>query len=421
MRITTALIALGVGVTSARAQTTIEWWQFWTDPSIKPTIEAMVQDFERENPDIRVKLTDLTWANGHEKIAIAVASGTAPDVLELGSDWIAQFAAEGQLADISDDIALDSAGFNGWSLATYRGRVYARPWILGTRVLFINQDLLKRAGLDENTVPVTWGELMAAAQAISKLGRGVYGWGSNIAEKHRLYKKFLPFVWSNGGQILSDDGEFCVISSTRAVGALKFYKSLQDCCSFVDDQRGLEDAFLDNKIGFIISGDWLLKRIQQEKRSIRFATTVLPGNNPNLGEERTPGVRSIAEVYPGKSFLGGEFLAVTTSSTHRAEALKLIAYITRPENQVRFCKANYSANPSSRNAQQDAFFQENPHLQTFGRQMRLSSHPPVDPDWVFMEDEIEKAVEDVVFNDAAPGEALRRAQIRITELRTKAK
>ncbi|MCK4371971.1 MAG: extracellular solute-binding protein, partial [candidate division Zixibacteria bacterium] len=72
------------------AKTTIEWWQFWTDPSVKPTIRAIVDDFEKANPDIEVKLTDLTWANGHEKIVIALASGAGPDVLELGSDWIAQ-------------------------------------------------------------------------------------------------------------------------------------------------------------------------------------------------------------------------------------------------------------------------------------------------------------------------------------------
>jgi len=93
------LFMLATGIS---AETTIEWWQFWTDPGIKPTIESMVQEFEKQNPGIKVKLTDLTWANGHEKLAIAFASGSAPDVVELGSDWIAQFADNGKLADLSD-------------------------------------------------------------------------------------------------------------------------------------------------------------------------------------------------------------------------------------------------------------------------------------------------------------------------------
>ncbi|HVP06814.1 MAG TPA: extracellular solute-binding protein, partial [Candidatus Acidoferrum sp.] len=94
---------------SVSAKTTLEWWQFWTDPDIRPTIQAMVADFEKANPDISVNMTDLTWADGQAKIAIAMASGTGPDVVELGSDWIAQFASSNQLADISAQVASDSA------------------------------------------------------------------------------------------------------------------------------------------------------------------------------------------------------------------------------------------------------------------------------------------------------------------------
>ena len=51
--------------------------------------------------------------------------------------------------------------------------------------------------------------------------------------------------------------------------------------------------------------------------------------------------------------------------------------------------------------------------------MKLATHPPVDPDWVYMEDEIEKAVESVVFDDVQPSEALYHAQKNIAKLRSK--
>jgi ABC-type glycerol-3-phosphate transport system substrate-binding protein len=411
----TVLLTVG----RADSETTVDWWQFWTDPGIKPTIEAMVDEFEQQNPDITVKLTDMTWANGHEKIALAFASGSAPDVVELGSDWIAQFADNGQLADISDHIAADSNQFDGWSLARYKGKIYGRPWILGTRVLFINNDLAWKAGLGESFVPVKWDELKKGAEAVNNLAPNIYGWGSNTAEKHRLYKKFMPFLWSNQGQVLSDGGEYCVISSSRAIEALEFYKELHDCCGYVADQRGIEDAFLDGQIGFIISGDWLLKRIRQENRKISIATSLIPGHNPFGNQEIFSGPFANTETYPGKSFLGGEFLAVSAQSEERDAALKLIDFITSPENQVRFCKANYSANPSSHVAQQDSFFQDDPNLQTFINQMKLAEHPPVDPDWVYMEAEIEKAVEEVVFEGDTPANALYQAQKNIAKLRSK--
>ncbi|MBK7141397.1 MAG: extracellular solute-binding protein [bacterium] len=158
---------------SATAATTIEWWQFWTDPGIKPTIDSLVEAFEKGNPDIQVNVTDLTWANGQEKIVIAMASGTGPDVMELGSDWIAQFADKGHLAEIGSDMSADSGEFSGWSMSTYQGKLYAKPWILGTRVLFANRDLLNRAGHKQDFVPVELVQWRDAMNKIAKLGPGI--------------------------------------------------------------------------------------------------------------------------------------------------------------------------------------------------------------------------------------------------------
>ena len=186
-RLIAVLIVTGLLVTaSVSAKTTITWWQFWTDPEVKPVIEAMVQDFETANPDIDVKLTDLTWANGHEKIVIAFSSGRGPDVVELGSDWIAQFADAGQLMDVSEDIKDDSAAYQGWGMATYEDHVYARPWILGTRVLFVNRGMLTRIGWSENFLPFNWDLLKRSAMSANNLSGDYYGWGSNVAEKNRL-------------------------------------------------------------------------------------------------------------------------------------------------------------------------------------------------------------------------------------------
>jgi multiple sugar transport system substrate-binding protein len=397
-----SLITLLALASPLSAKVTIQWWQFWTDPNIKPTLQAMVAEFEKANPDIAVELTDLTWANGHEKIVIAFASSTGPDVVELGSDWIAQFAANGHLADLSELIADDSAEFQGWSMATYQGKVYAKPWILGTRVLFGNRDLVMRAGYDSTWVPITMAQLKTAAQRINRLGPDIYGWGSNTAEKHRLYKKFLPFFWSYGAQIFSDDGKYCLLATEKAVVALRYYKELHECCGYVANQRGIEDAFLDGKIGFIISGDWLLKRIELENRSINLLSTLIPGLK-----------------FPGVSFQGGEFLAINAASPNKEAAMKFINFITSPENQVRFCKANRSANPSSKTAQQDPYFTSNVHLLTFIKQIQAAKHPPVDPDWVYIENAIEEAVEDALFGSGLVAEPLRQARIKVDKLKSK--
>lgn len=400
LKITFCALAIVAGmIGSASAATTLEFWQFWTDPSIKPVIKQMVTEFEAANPDIKVNLTDLTWANGHEKIVIALSSGTGPDVLELGSDWIAQFAWSGHLADISKEIADDSADYQGWSMATYENKVYARPWFLGTRVLFGNRDLLAKTELGEQYVPANWSQFLTAVKQVHELGDDIYGWGSNVPEKHRLYKKVLPFIWSNGVDIFSpDENEYCLLASDKSLEALTFYKALHTEYGFVANQRGIEDAFLQGKIGFIISGDWLLKRIENEQSSFNLLSTFIPG--PRM---------------PGRSFLGGEFLAINEASENKEAALKFIEWFSSPANQVKFCIANRTANPSSREAQSDAYFTDNIHIQTFIKQIGLAKHPPVHPNWVLMETAIEDAVEQILFgeDDEVFAEPMRQARIKI--------
>src|SRR3972149_11685512 len=79
---------------------TLTFWQFWTDPQVKPVLLHLIHKFEEQNPGLKVEVTDLTWSNGHEKIMVAFGSNWAPDVLELGSDWVPEFAYQGVLYDL---------------------------------------------------------------------------------------------------------------------------------------------------------------------------------------------------------------------------------------------------------------------------------------------------------------------------------
>ena len=148
-----------------------------------------------------------------------------------------------------------------------------------------------------------------------------------------------------------------------------------------------------------MSGDWLLKRIRNEKPDFNYATTLIPGLQ-----------------YPGKSFAGGEYLAISAGSKHKAAALDFIKFITNAENQLLFCKANYSANPSNKETTTDSFFADDINLQTFVMQMKLSKSPPAVPEWVYIEDIIETTLEDILFNDAPMAERLYEAKIKIEEL-----
>jgi multiple sugar transport system substrate-binding protein len=394
------LIFLGCGKNQEEF-ITLTWWQFWTNPEVKPTVVELVKEFEKENPNIKIKLTDLTWSDGHEKIVVAFGSGTAPDVLELGSDWVPEFSYQDVLLNVTFEAEKIKDEFLMWEPATIGQKVFGFPWILDTRVLFYNKDLMKKAGLDPNKPPITWNEFLHCCKAVNELKPEVYGFGANSAERHRLYKKFLPFLWANEANILSGDQVESEINRGEAVQALEFYKKLTQN-GMIDTQAMLDEAFKHNKIGFVISGGWLLNDLRKNYPEVNFGICLMPKPELNRG-------------IPA-SFAGGEFLVINKKSKNPQEALKLIKFLIRKDNCLKLCQAIGSGFTSAKGAEFDPYYRNDSYLSIFQEQLKYAISPPPHPKWVYIEEIIEKAVEEVMYDKRSPQEALNEAKSEIDKI-----
>ncbi|HLQ67572.1 MAG TPA: extracellular solute-binding protein, partial [Candidatus Limnocylindrales bacterium] len=192
-----ALAGAGCGK-SAAGKTPVVFWQF----SPLATVQPILDRFRAENPTLDVQVEQLTWQSGREKIVAAIAAGRPPDLCELGSTFLPGLVADSTLADLTDSTADLRSALVGWDAVSYRGRAYAIPWMVGTRALYVNQDLFRRAGLDPQKPPATWDELYRAAHQIAERVPDAKGFGMNAGEREVLFKKFMPFAWGNGGSIL---------------------------------------------------------------------------------------------------------------------------------------------------------------------------------------------------------------------------
>jgi multiple sugar transport system substrate-binding protein len=380
-------------------KTVLDFWQFWTDPQVKPALIEIIHQFEKENPEIKINLTDLTWSEGHEKIVVAFASGTAPDILELGSDWVPEFSSQDVLLDLTSDAEKIKQDFLMWEPVSYKGRIYGFPWLLDTRVLFYNKELMIKVSLDPEKPPLTWEELSSFCRKINLLKPEAYGFGANSAERHRLYKKFLPFFWGNGGKILSSDQKSSEINSPAGKEALAFYKKLTEQGT-VDNQRMLDENFKQGKIGFVISGGWLLNDIQKNLPNLKFGVCLIP--KPEKG------------VF--SSFAGGEFLVISKKCKNPDSAKKFIQHLIKKENSLKLCKAIGSAIPSAKGFELDPYYQNNKHLLVFQEQLRYSQTSPAVPQWIYIEEIIEKAVEQVMYDKKTPSQALDEAKVEIDKI-----
>lgn len=356
---------------------------FWTSSDVRPVILELIDEFETANPGIEVELIDLNWSNGHDKITVAFATETAADIIELGSDWVPEYAARGLLMDLSEQADPYRDSLMGWRAAELGDNVYGFPWMLGTRVLFYNKNLLKESGLDPQKPPRTWNELYSYAEKINQLGEPVYGFGANSYEKFRLYKKFLPFLWSNNGDVISDD-DSCLFDSRQAVEALHFYTRLTDI-GYLESQRNLDDKFLAGELGFIISGDWILRRIRVRPPGFPVGAALIPG--PDDGKRSA-------------SFLGGEFLTINTRSNQKQNAVKLIRFLVSKDANLRFNRSAGSVTPSNKQAASEIIRDVHPLAMVFLDQLNYAVPSPVHPQWVLIQDIVEDAVQKAIYHKA---------------------
>lgn len=388
-----------LGLSCGKKESSLTFMHFWTSEDVRPVINNLVAEFEAANPDIKIELIDLNWSGGHDKITISFSTNTAADIIELGSDWVPEYAAKDLLMDLSDESEPYQDSLMGWEAAFMNDKIYGFPWMLGTRVIFYNKNLMTDAGLNPKIPPRNWEELYDYSKKINELGEQIYGFGSNAYEKFTLYKKFLPFLWANNGKVL--EGDSCMLESPEAVEALKFYTALSDI-GFLESQRRLDDKFMAGELGFIISGDWLLRMMRGNPPDFQVGACVIPG-------PKKDGARSA-------SFLGGEFLTVNARSNKKEEALEFIRFLVSKGPNLRFNQAAGFVTPSNKQAAAEILRQANPLAMTFLQQLNYARPSPVHPKWVQIQFVIEDAVQKAIYHKGTPEEILKTACDEIAKI-----
>ena len=365
--------------TSKAGAEELVFWNFWNPKFILPVIA----EFEKTHPGVKIRNEQINWGNGLDKIIVAMANGRAPDICELGSTWMGKFMSEGALLEVTSKFKDLESSYLMWKPAKLNGKIYGMPWLAGTRVLFYNKKLFKESGLDPEKSPVTWQQMLQAAQKIHNPAKGIYGFGMNAGEGHILYKKFMPFVWGNGGQILDNNGNF-IFESVACREAFDFYLQLQKY-SYREKQDLLDEAFKRGKLGMTISGSWNFARYPKDAPELDFNVGLIPRPSEKKG-------------FHG-SFLGGEILVLFKTCKNPEIAAEFIRYLTKVENTFPITKEALVSFPAHKEAYNDPFFTKDSRLSVFVEQMKTGTHPPVHPLWIALEKIVNQAVEKAMYGE----------------------
>lgn len=317
---------LGSGIIeedTQRQKIKLNFWHFWSDPVRKQYVYSIIAEYESLHPEVEIVPTELSWSTGYEEIKTAFEKEYPVDVIELGSDMIKDFYLLGKIKDITQEVQdiIDQYVDVALTPVTFEGKIYGLPWVLDTRVMFYNKNLLQLAGYDPNIPPKTINELIEMAKKIHNIRPRVYGFGMNARERHVMHKKIFPILWSNNGTIFSEDYSRCIINNKQNIEAMKLYISLKPY-SLVASQNEIDTAFCEGRVGFCISGSWLISRIKRDYPKLDFGITTIPVVNPQ---------------YKSVSILGAEYLVINSATEHYVEAINFIKFMVSKEKSVELC------------------------------------------------------------------------------------
>src|SRR3954447_5998933 len=215
------------GDAASAGPVTLEFAQWWGAELPAGSFDKMIADFTTQNPNIKVKLLSAPYASTKQQLITGAASKTLPDVVGLDGAWVSDFAKQGAIADLSK--LMTDANYDTSQLASQvqvKGKTYMIPVVNFVYPLFVNKDLLTKAGV--KSVPGTRTQFLDAAKKISASGGDVKGWALPLdtAVPNGIQNDVMSWLWASGGSMLKDGKPD--LTSAQVKSTVEYVKSLND-------------------------------------------------------------------------------------------------------------------------------------------------------------------------------------------------
>ena len=292
-------------------QVTVEMWDYLSGETANDSINASIAEFEKANPDIKVKRTTFAFADLSKSILQGSVGGQVPDVAVVDVVDNQNFASLGMLKDLSNDGINKSDFFEGpWSSVVYEGKTYGIPLNSNNLALYYNKQMLKDAGVE---VPTDWASLKDVAKKTTK--GDVKGLAISAVKSESATFQILPFVWQTGGDLKD--------YATSGATALAYLRGLIDDGSMSEavsnyTQEDARTQFITGKSAMMINGPWELSTLAKDAQ---FDWDVAP----------------LPKDKRAATSMGGENVVVMNGAKQSDAAVKLAKFLTSAEGAKIYC------------------------------------------------------------------------------------
>ncbi len=304
-------------ITKAAGPTELSFWTFVDAHGKYWSTEADL--WNKANPDRQIKLTPtiLPWDDMHNKLLLALNSGTgAPDLVDIEiSRFSAFIKGDIHLQDITD--LVDSAKDN--LVATrliyqWQGKQYGIDYHVGTFLMFYNKTIMDKAGVDVDKIK-TWDDYIAAGKKVT-------------TDKVQMTSVELTgcfqvrgLMLMNGGGTYDKDGNL-IIDSPKNAEALQFVSDLVNVSKIAVTAPGGNDqspefykAMNAGQFASIFMPEWYLERFTDLLPDLKGQIVVRPmpvfKDKPGTFASAMGGGTGTSitdQIDPGKLQLAKDFL-----------------------------------------------------------------------------------------------------------------
>lgn len=364
---TTAILATAVSAMALTSSLAFGGEVVWWTPNFNEArARELVSKFEAANPGITVNLQITTTDGLPQRVLTALQSGAAPDVIDVQHGWVNGYA-QNDLVIPLDDVLQDREDYVPAALdyITYDNQLWGMPYRIESIAVIYNKGHFAEAGLDPENPPQTWDELVAASEALTRDGRSGFAITGGGEVGNTIFRS-LPFMWMNGGGIISEDGTQVLVNSPETVAAVKFYtdfytNGLAPSSTLENDGTANRRLFIAETVSMYQAGQFDVASIKTENPNIDIGVMMMPH----------PEGKDTAAVLGGWSFV------VPTDAKNPDEAKVLVGFLSEAENQG-FLTDTFPARVSA--MEMPRF--DDPILEVYKQMLPFGRPAPAHPNWV---------------------------------------
>ncbi|MFF5209643.1 ABC transporter substrate-binding protein [Streptosporangium sp. NPDC000396] len=374
-----------------------------TSPDRTKLLKSLITDFEQKNPGIKVELISPPLESADQKITQVLQTKKGVDVLEVRDFTAKSFSNNGWLAE------LPVGNWPGWNELTdltrkkaveVGGKPYLIPYGFYEKVLFYRSDWLREAGIAQP--PATWQELYDAAKRLTDKGKRRYGYSFRGGKGGSDYAVMIVSAF-NGDKVDPDKSFFLkdgktIWSTPEAAQALdlfvRLFKEGSPADSVSWSYPEMVQGFTSGVTGMLIQDPEVIKTVEESALpKDGWSTAPIP---------KGPGGHALQPVgYAG--------WGVTSFSTHKGEATKLVQFLSESAQSTKFAKGN-SLIPIAKAAQQDPQFSQGAwkaYLDAQGDDKQVITIRPVDyPGWSEWQQAADKDIQSLLTGDKTAQDVL---------------